>query len=34
MTAGGTTQRQVLRVEKVDGLSGSSVGDDDDPFDP
>ena len=34
MTAGGATQRQVLRVEKVEGADGSSVGDDDDPFDP
>ncbi|HLB09680.1 MAG TPA: hypothetical protein VK617_09095 [Gemmatimonadaceae bacterium] len=34
MTAGGTTQRQVLRVEKIGGVSGSTPGDDEDPFDP
>ena len=34
MTAGGATQRQVLRVEKVEGVDGSAVGDDEDPFDP
>ena len=34
MTWGGATQRQVLRVEKVEGAGGPSVGDDDDPFDP
>jgi hypothetical protein len=34
MTAGGTTQRQVLRVEKVAGMGGSSSGDEEDPFDP
>ncbi len=36
MTAGGTTQRQVLRVEKAAGLGGGVPDDsnDDDPFDP
>ncbi|MEP7066997.1 MAG: hypothetical protein ABI889_13255, partial [Gemmatimonadota bacterium] len=35
MSVGGTTQRQVLRVEKSDGTSGSAAGgDEDDPFDP
>jgi hypothetical protein len=35
MTSGGTTERQVLRVEKADGASGNTVSDDDDdPFDP
>jgi hypothetical protein len=34
MTAGGTTQHQVLRVEKSDGASASTAGDEDDPFDP
>ena len=35
MTAGGSTQHQVLRVEKSDGAAGSSAGgDEEDPFDP
>ncbi|MEO6210043.1 MAG: glycosyl hydrolase [Gemmatimonadaceae bacterium] len=36
MTAGGTTQRRVLRVEKATGLGGgvSDDSNDDDPFDP
>jgi hypothetical protein len=35
MSAGGTTQRQVLRVEKSDGANGSAAGgDEEDPFDP
>jgi hypothetical protein len=36
MTAGGTTQRQLLRVEKIGGAGGNSAADDDgeDPFDP
>ena len=34
MTAGGATQRQVLRVEKAEGAGSSSASDDDDPFDP
>ncbi|MDQ2767206.1 MAG: hypothetical protein M3Y30_08625, partial [Gemmatimonadota bacterium] len=34
MTLGGATQRQVLRVEKVEGADGTSGGDDDEPFDP
>jgi hypothetical protein len=36
LTSGGTTQRQVLRIEKADGVGGSpAAGDaDEDPFDP
>jgi hypothetical protein len=36
MTAGGTTQRQLLRVEKIGGAGGNSAANDDgeDPFDP
>jgi len=34
MTAGGTTQHQVLRVVNDDGASGSAAGDEEDPFDP
>jgi hypothetical protein len=35
MTAGGTTQHQVLRVENDNGAGGSAgAGNDDDPFDP
>ena len=35
MTAGGSTQRQVLRVEKAEGAGAPSASDDDDdPFDP
>jgi hypothetical protein len=35
MTAGGATQRQVLRVENSAGASSApGVGDDVDPFDP
>ena len=35
MTSGGTTQRQVLRVEKSAGVGGTAAADDEeDPFDP
>jgi hypothetical protein len=34
MTAGGATQRQVLRVEKVAGTGAAAVANDEDPFDP
>jgi len=36
MTAGASTQKQVLRVEKIGGAGGNSAADDDgeDPFDP
>jgi len=34
MTAGGTTEKRALRVENVTRSDGSSVADDEDPFDP